>query len=264
MPRFSVDGVSFYYERSGTGPRLLFLNGSGASIAGSAATIETLSNNFDLAVHDQRGLGATDVAPGPYSMAGYASDAIALLDHLDWPTAYVIGISFGGMVAQELAVTWPERVSRLALVCTSSGGAGGSSYPLHTRADVPDEQQDALTLRLLDNRFTPDWLSKNPKQLPLADFALSRRRAETSDDQQRGEALQLEARSHHDVWDRLHRITCPTLVACGRFDDMAPLANGQAIASRIPQARLTVFEGGHAFMFQDRNAFPTIVDFLCE
>ena len=262
MPMFSVRGVNFYYERSGDGPRLLFLNGSGASIASGGPVLDRLRGEFDLAVHDQRGLGATDVAAGPYSMAGYASDAVALVDHLGWETTRVIGISFGGMVAQELAVTYPERVSRLALVCTSPGGAGGSSYPLHARADVSEDQQDALTLRLLDNRFTPEWLADHPQQQQMADFSLARRRMAKTDGQLRGEALQLDARSRHDVWDRLPRIACPTLVACGRYDDMAQLTNGEAIAARVAGARLDVFEGGHAFFFQDRSAFPAIIEFL--
>ncbi len=67
-------------------------------------------------------------------MADYASEATVLLDHLGWSTRRVIGVSFAGMVAQEFAVTWPERLERLALVCTSPGGAGRASYPLHELA----------------------------------------------------------------------------------------------------------------------------------
>ena len=114
MPTIDLNGIDIYYERSGAGPRLLFLNGSGSSIATSELLIQLFTNDFDVLVHDQRGLGLTSVPPGPYSMAGYAADAAALLDHVGWDRTRVIGVSFGGMVAQELAVTWPERVERLA------------------------------------------------------------------------------------------------------------------------------------------------------
>ena len=78
----------------------------------------------------------------------------------------------------------------------------------------------------------------------------------------RGAIEQLEARRHHDVWDRLARIVCPTLVAAGRFDGIAPVANSEAITSRVPGATLRVYEGGHAFLAQDRRALPEIIDFL--
>ena len=76
-------------------------------------------------------------------MADYAADALALLDHVGWDRARVVGVSFGGMVAQELAVTAPERVERLALLCTSPGGAGGASYPLHELAALPEAERAA-------------------------------------------------------------------------------------------------------------------------
>jgi 3-oxoadipate enol-lactonase len=82
------------------------------------------------------------------------------------------------------------------------------------------------------------------------------------DDVRRGELEQLGARRGHDVWDRLGRVSCPTLVAGGRHDGIAPPANSEAIASRVPGAELRLYEGGHLFFFQDRTAFPEILDFL--
>jgi pimeloyl-ACP methyl ester carboxylesterase len=217
---------------------------------------------FDVAVHDQRGLGATDIPPGPYTMADYAADAAAFLDHLGWPTSRVLGISFGGMVAQELAVAWPHRVERLALLCTSPGGAGGASYPLHTMAAVPEHERAALALRLVDDRYTPEFLADNPRDASLAAFMAARSDADDTEEQRRGKAEQLAARAAHDVWDRLPAITCPTLVASGRHDALARPANGEAIASRIAGATFRVYEGGHLFILQDRAAVPDIVEFL--
>jgi 3-oxoadipate enol-lactonase len=257
-----MNGIDVYFERWGSGPQLLFISGSGASLATTRMMVDPYAEHFDLAAHDQRGLGQTAIPPGPYTMADYAADAAALLDHLGWDTCRVVGVSFGGMVAQELAVTWPERVERLALVCTSPGGAGGASYPLHKLAGTEPAERGTATMALLDTRFTPEWLAAHDADRLLAEGMAARGHVAKTSEQLRGEREQLEARSHHDVTDRLSRITAPTLVACGRFDGIAPLANGKAIASRIPGAELRVYEGGHVFMAQDPSAHPDIIGFL--
>jgi pimeloyl-ACP methyl ester carboxylesterase len=156
------------------------------------------------------------------------------------------------MVAQELAVTAPARVERLALLCTSPGGAGGSSYPLHELVG------GGATPLVLDSRYTPDWLATHPDEAVLADGFVGRWAEHASP----GFLMQLEARRHHDVWDRLDRVTCPTLVAAGRWDGIAPVANSEAIAARVADAELRVYEGGHAFFAQDRRALPETIEFL--
>ena len=78
----------------------------------------------------------------------------------------------------------------------------------------------------------------------------------------RGETLQQQARSVHDVYDRLPVITCPTLVASGLYDGIAPASNGEAIAAQISGAQFRAYEGGHAFFYQDRTAFPDVIEFL--
>jgi pimeloyl-ACP methyl ester carboxylesterase len=266
VPIVHVNGIDVYYERLGdvapNRPRLLFINGSGSTLAASQPLLTLLAKDFDLLAHDQRGLGQTNVPDGPYKMANYAADAAAVAEHIGWSTYRVIGVSFGGMVAQELAVTYPERIERLALVCTSPGGAGGSSYPLHTLADKTPSERAAIGLRILDERFTPTWLDEHPNDRMLADVMAQRSGIQKSADVVRGEALQLDARSGHDVWDRLHAITCPTFVASGRYDGIAPMSNGEAIASRIQQSQFRAYDGGHAFFYQDRQAFPDIIGFL--
>jgi pimeloyl-ACP methyl ester carboxylesterase len=260
MARAFVNGIEVYFERDGTGRPLLFLNGSGATLETSKLLIDPFRARCDTLAHDQRGLGRTAVPPPPYSMADYAADARALLDEVGWPTCAVAGVSFGGMVAQEFAVTWPERVERLALVCTSPGGAGGASYPLHTLGDRSAEERAALAPLLLDTRFTPDWLASHPGDQMLADFMASRSSGEPS----AGAVAQLHSRAEHDVCDRLGRITCPTFIAAGRYDGIAPVANSEAILARVPHAKLSVYEGGHAFFAQDAAAIPDVLDFLTE
>ncbi|MEO5724535.1 MAG: alpha/beta hydrolase, partial [Ilumatobacteraceae bacterium] len=161
MPFLSRSDIEIYYERRGEGPPLLLFNGSGASVESSALLIDRLALHFEVLVHDQRGLGRTSVphSASAVTMGHYAADAAALLDHVGWTSCRVFGISFGGMVALEFAVTHPARVERLALVATSPGGEGGSSYPLHLLAEMPPQERAFVSLRNLDTRFTPSWLS---------------------------------------------------------------------------------------------------------
>jgi pimeloyl-ACP methyl ester carboxylesterase len=262
MPTLEANGITISFERTGSGPPLLYCNGSGSTIEGSRIVFAPFTKGFDLAVHDARGLGKTSIPPPPYTMAEYAADALAVADHLGWTTFRLVGISFGGMVAQELAVTWPERVDRLALMCTSPGGPGLSSYPLHELVKLPPDEAKAIGLRILDTRFTPEYLADHPADRGLAEMMAARESDPKSEEQQQGIAAQLEARSHHDVRDRLGRITCPTFVAAGRYDGIAPQKNSEAIVERVPGAELHLYEGGHAFMAQDPAAFPEIIEFL--
>ena len=150
MTEVRLNGIHFYFERTGSGPRLLFCNGSGATLADAAPLLAELGKHFDVLAADQRGLGRTSLPRAPYDMADLAADAVALTDHLGWERFSVLGISFGGMVAQELAVTVPGRIERLALLCTSSGCAGDSSYPLHTLADMDPADRASRLAPILD------------------------------------------------------------------------------------------------------------------
>ncbi len=262
MPGAVVNGIELYYERAGEGPPVLFLNGSGSTLADVAPLLQSLARHLDVLAHDQRGLGRSAMAPGPYTMADYAADALGLLDVVDWPTCRVVGVSFGGMVAQELAVTAPERVERLALLCTSPGGDGGSSFPLHELAGLSPLRRAQKTTQLLDTRFSEDWLATHPGDRMFVDAMVKMGARAAPAEARRGAAEQLEARRRHDVWARLGRVTCPTFVAAGRFDGIAPVANSEAIAARIAGATLHVYEGGHAFFVQDRRALPEVIEFL--
>jgi 3-oxoadipate enol-lactonase len=201
-------------------------------------------------------------------MADYALDAAALLEFVggEWSAGIgVVGASFGGMVAQELAIRRPDLVSRLVLCCTSSGGGGGASYPLHELAGLDPDERRRTQLGLSDTRFSAAWQEAHPDE---AARILDRMR--TTDDtaaahdetSEVGARRQLEARAGHDTWERLGSITAPTLVAAGRYDGIAPVANSEALAERIPKASLQVFEGGHLFLLQDRSAWPAIVTYL--
>jgi len=262
VPTAHANGIDIYYERRGSGPRLLFFNGSGATLELAGPMLDPFTARFDVVAHDQRGLGKTSIPPGPYDMADYAADAAALLDHVGWDSCRVVGTSFGGMVAQEFAVTWPERVERLVLNCTSPGGKF-AAFGLHTLESKSGDELAAIGATLLDTRFTPDWLAEHDADRMVAEMVAERRAAPAPDGEvARGQREQLLARSRLDVLDRLDRITCPTLVASGKYDGISPPENGAAIAERVPEATLRVYEGGHMFFIQDPAAMPEILAFL--
>ena len=262
MPVAKLNGIDINYERNGSGSRLLYLNGSGTTIERTRPMLAVYEKHFDVLILDQRGLGLTEIPPGPYSMADYAADAVALADHVGWDTFRVIGGSFGGMVAQELAVTVPDRVERLALLCTSPGGAGGSSYPLHELRSLTADDRAAVAMRIMDTRFTPEWLESHPSDRMFVEAITANPGVAPGSEAERGEIEQLEARRHHDVWQRLDRITAPTFIAAGRYDGIAPPENSERIAERIPDSTVRIYEGGHGFFAQDPAAIPDVLEFL--
>jgi 3-oxoadipate enol-lactonase len=263
--RARVRDLDVYYEIHGVGPRLLFIGGSGGDLRHKPGVFDgPLVDEFEVLSYDQRGLGRTDRPAGPYAMADYAEDAAALLDAVGWDACLVMGVSFGGMVAQELAARHPDRVERLVLACTSSGGAGRPSYPLHELQALPEEQRLLRSIELADTRCDAAWRAANPDATArLVDFA--RRRAEAGSGEpgrEEGFRQQLQARAGHDSWDRLSDLSMPVYVCGGEYDGIAPPENQQALAQAIPNAKLELFEGGHMFLIQDKSANPKIIEFL--
>ena len=259
---FERPEISINYEISGSGPRVLFFNGSGATLKTTALLIGALAKTCTVLAHDQRGLGETSIPEGPYTMAQFAQDGAALLDHVGWDTCAVVGISFGGMVAQEFAVSYPQRVEKLVLLCTSAGGEAGSSYPLHELGSLPVDERAARITTLTDNRFTPEWLVNHPDDAAMVAMRNEQAAVPKSKETIKGEILQLGARIGHDVCDRLHRVTAPVFVTAGRYDGIAPVSNSEEIVKRLPDATLSIYEGGHIFTAQDRRAIEDIRTFL--
>ena len=263
MPRATIGDIEIYFERAGAGEPLLFISGTGGDLRNKPNVFDgPYPAAFDLVAYDQRGLGQTSKPDAAYSMAGYADDAAGLMDHLGWESAHVLGVSFGGMVAQELVLRHPARVKRLVLACTSPGGEGGASFPFHEIQHLDRLARATMLIAYNDTRWTAAWQAENPEAyrqmlaLAAADsFADEPGRA-------MGARRQLEARALHDVWDRLPQIACPVLIAAGRCDGIAPPETQERMVGRIPGAQLQFFEGGHPFMLQDRAANPAIIRFL--
>ncbi len=262
MPFADVRNVRLYYELDGNrngGRRLLFISGSGGDLRHAPGPASgPLGKDFEILAFDQRGLGQSDKPDCDYTMADYAADALALMDHVGWQSARVYGISFGGMVAQELAVTAPRRVEKLCLACTSPGGKGRASYPLHELLDLPKEEATQRRIEILDTRGE----DAGPTLELIAEGIAARDAGPANPERDRGFRRQLEARRHHDVFDRLSRLDMPVLIAAGRYDGIAAPTNQEALHAAIKDSQLEWFEGGHVFMLQDPRANEVIQDFL--
>ena len=263
MPTAQIGAVELYYERAGAGPPLLFISGTGGDLRVKPNVFDgPLAKAFDLLAYDQRGLGRSAKPDVDYTMADYADDAAALLDHVGWPRSKVIGVSFGGMVAQELALRHPGKVERLVLACTSPGGAGGASYPFHEIQHLKGEGRAKFLLPVSDTRRDAAWAAANPETYAQFVAMGSADPHAGEPGREMGARRQLEARAGHDTWERLGQIACPTMIAAGRFDGIALPATQERMAGRIPGAQLQFFDGGHLFMIQDRAANPAITSFL--
>lgn len=259
MPFLARRDLDLWFEvvgKESSDPPRLFANGSGSSIDDVRPLLTRFAGDRALAVADHRGIGRSGLPAEVPHMSDFADDLLAVADHLGWSTFDLIGVSFGGMVAQEIAVRSPQRIRRLVLICTSAGGQGGSSYPLHELMDLNDEERRRIMPSLQDARFDEDWLRTHDGLVERLVTAPSARPNTV------GYRMQMEARRRHDVWERLVEVTAPTMVASGAHDRIAPPENGRRIAERIPDARYRVYDGGHMFFLQDRSFFGDMEEFL--
>ncbi len=264
MPFIDVDALRMYYELHGDpeGQPVLMISGTGGDLRVSFPNKNPVNAAGNVCHYDQRGLGQTDKPAGPYTMAQYADDAAGLIEALGWSSCHVVGTSFGGMVALNLAVRHPQLIERLVLNCTSPGG-DFASFPLDTLADLDADERIDRQMRLTDERYDPSADQPLPNiSRAMFDAQLERGRTPRTGDDLAGYRNQLNARSGHDVNDHLGDIAAPTLVCAGRYDQIAPMANSERLSTVMPDAVLRVFDGGHLFMLQDRAAFAAIIDFL--
>ena len=265
MGIFSRDRMEIYYERGQdygqTGDPLLYISGTGADLRNRPNQFDSpIAKEFELIAYDQRGLGRTSKPSGDYTMSDYADDAAALMDYLEIERGLVVGVSFGGMVGQEFVLRHPDRVSKLVLACTSSGGTGRSSYPLHEIEKLEPYERAARHLEVSDLRRDKIWQQENPgKWEQYIRMSIGARR---SDRHVEGAIKQLMARKNHDTYDRLSQINIPVLLLGGKFDGVAPIENMQAIADQIESSEIRFYEGGHMFLVQDKRAYPEMIEWL--
>ena len=265
MPYTSTTDIRIHYQRNGEGCPVLFLGGVGGDLRSKPSVFDNpLADNFDILSFDQRGTGLTDKPDVSYTMAQYAQDAVAVMDAVSWDSAHVIGVSFGGMVTQELALRYPQRVSSLVLCCSTAGGAGGSSYPIHELSSLSPEQRSRKMLAIGDQRYNEAWQAAHAEETGrmLKEAAANASPFLKEPGGIVGISRQIEARSHHDTYDRLPSIRVPTLVCGGKYDGQASPEAVRNLHGQIPAAELRFFEGGHRFLSQDPEAYKVIAEFL--
>jgi 3-oxoadipate enol-lactonase len=264
MPKVKIRDIEMYYEVKGRGPELLFIGGTGGDLRDKPNIFDSpLSEHFKILAYDQRGLGQTDKPDKPYTMADYADDVYQLVQSIGWKSSHVIGVSFGGMVAQEYALRYPNMVKKLVLACTSSGGKGGASYPLHELSGLSSEERAEILIGLLDNRLGEGWRRSNPEKCrETLNQMMTPSRFEDEPGRAVGARRQLEARRDHDTYDRLSQLRMLVYICGGKFDGLSPPENLEALHRQIRGSTLEFFEGGHMFLRQDPNAFKKIISFL--
>ncbi|HEY4408386.1 MAG TPA: alpha/beta fold hydrolase [Acidimicrobiia bacterium] len=261
MPLAKNGMVKLYWESVGEGPAVLLVAGQGMTVDGWWATIPVLARSFRVIAFDHRDTGRSSRMLWPYSVAQLADDAAAVLDAAGEQRAHMYGISFGSLVAQEMALRHPDRVEALVLGASTAGGLATtmpSSLPrsFFARAGAmgPEEAEwaaVAYTYAERTRRFHPERI--------VADIA----HRSSSPPEALGYLHQALAVAGHDAYDRLYQVVAPTLVVHGEQDVVVPPANAIVLAERIPDAQLRLWPGaGHMYIIDEPRADRDIARFL--
>lgn len=249
MAKVQVNGINLFYEVHGAGEPLLLIYGLAGRGNGWKFQVETLSSRFQIITFDNRGVGETDQPQEAFTLGDIADDVAGLLDHLGIASAFVFGISMGGMIAQEFALRHPDRVRKLALGCTHPGikhCVASPAWVTEIFKSLPGKPREQVVRECTPINYSPHTQQQRPELIeslvPL--FVDNRQRLH-------GYTNQINAIWAFDVFDRLPQLSAPTLVMTGTDDVLVVPANSRIIAERIPNARLIEFpEAGHLFFIE--------------
>jgi 3-oxoadipate enol-lactonase len=251
--------MRLHHIRGGTGEPLLLIQGmSGTHRSWGDEFLGLLASDFETVAYDHRGIGLSPPTMDAFSIVDLADDAAALLDELGWDTAHVLGISMGGMVAQELALRHGERIRTLTLGCTYCGGPGA----MMTGPETMQRLGAAMTSgdRELAIRTGFECNTSVAFQQDPAHYAAFRDMALAAPAKVATIMLQMQAIAGHDTQARLGEVNRPTLVLHGKEDLMLPYPNAELIASKIPDARLQLWDGvGHVFWWEQPERTATAI-----
>ncbi|MBV9406458.1 MAG: alpha/beta fold hydrolase [Acidobacteriaceae bacterium] len=261
MP-YAVNGnTRLYWEAHGSGPAVLLIMGLSFTHEMWYRVLPHLQGRYRAIVFDNRGMGRSDCPRGPYSIRQMAADAVEVLNAAGLRKAHTIGASMGGMIAQELALTYPERVESLVLGCTTYSGLLGK-WPEFRRG--PHWGRWSRATRLERERSLRELLyaSETPLERIEEDWAVRCRCAWSY----KGFLNQFAGILMWNAYRRLPRIQAPTLVLHGEEDHLVPAENGRVIASRIPGARFVLLPKAGHILITDQPELSTklLLEFLAE
>jgi pimeloyl-ACP methyl ester carboxylesterase len=262
MPLCHLSQADLFHEEKGRGEPLLFLNGLSGDHLYWRSQLRAFGNDYRCLAVDNRDVGQSSYAVAPYCMSDLAGDLSEWMERLSLPPAHVVGLSMGGMIAQELALAAPARVKSLVLVSTLAWADEWFRGTLRAfeliRRQVADTAEffDAILPWWVSHHFFEgservSWLRMLLRQNPYPQSL-------------EGFLRQLRALAHHDARERLHDIHCPVLILAGEDDCVAPVRYSRQLKDLIAHAQLLILPGvGHAPPIEDARQFNTrLADFL--
>lgn len=258
MPKAKVNGIDIYYRVQGDGEPLVLIMGLGGESGDWILQGHAFRKHFRVITFDSRGVGKSDKTSESYTIKTMAGDVIGLMDHLGVDKAHILGVSMGGMIAQEVAIDYPERVRKLILVSTTPGrDETGRHFPelltaMGLKSDFSDEDIKGVDIGKVMTSLNSYSFSSRALKAVAVPFCWVRTKLFGVEGLQK----QFEAAMTHSALDRLHMIKGPTLVITGTEDKILPLRSSELIAGRISDARLVKIEGGsHTLIAEKRDRF---------
>ncbi len=248
----------------GKGPLLVLIMGLSGDLTWWEPLARELEEDFQLLLFDNRGAGLTDKPDEKYTIPMFASDTVGLMAALGIPSAHVFGVSMGGMIAQEIALCYPDRVNHLVLGCTHAGGPGfilPSADAVQAMTLTRGKSLEEIARQNMTILFGPKFREENQDVLE----ALIRRYVENPPPR-KPFTQQLWAAIGHNAYERVQGIRAPTLVLTGDADVLVPPENSETLQARIPGSRLVRLPGaGHVFFIEDPKGTAEILKaFLLE
>ena len=253
-------GGPLAYVRRGAGdPLLLIMGVAGHHLMWGEPFVAELARSFDVVAYDHRGIGESARAEHAFTITDLADDAMALLNHLGWESAHVMGISMGGTVAQELTLRHPDRVRRLVLGCTWAGpGADGGAVwgpGVRKLADAAGGGDPVAAARLMfEANFSPDYAAQPGRFREFIEVAGAVKVPGPV------VMMQMQAAAAHDAIGRLAGLGQRTLVLHGTADGVIRHDAGERLAGLVPDAKLESFDGvGHLFFWEESERAAALV-----
>ena len=263
MAHVKAGDLDMEYYREGSGPPLIMIRGFGSSAAAwGEPFLDELRAKFTIVRFSNRGTGQSYPGSGETTIRLMADDAANLMVALDIERAHIFGVSMGGMIAQEFALAYPERVSGLVLGCTTPGGPNAptaNADVMATLRPAPGSTREEQIRAAWPGMVSAGFLAERREFLEamLAEALVHPTPLETI-------VKQMAAVTGFDAYGRVDRITAPTLVIHGDADALIPYANGKLLHDRIPGAEMATIPGaGHMFWWEQPDASArAIVEFL--